>query len=88
MVSIMGVYVIQFDEIDKSNLSDVGGKGANLGEMSKAGFPVPQGFCVTTSAYRKFIAASREMDELLDMLDRFQPDQLDQISKLEKSPPS
>jgi len=36
--------VMHFDEIDKTNLAAVGGKGANLGEMSKAGFPVPQGF--------------------------------------------
>ncbi len=76
--------VMHFDEIDKTNLAAVGGKGANLGEMSKAGFPVPQGFCVTTSAYQKFIAASHELDELLDMLDRLQPDQLEQISKLGK----
>lgn len=78
----MNPYVMHFNEIDSTSLPDVGGKGANLGEMSKAGFPVPQGFCVTTSAYREFIAASREMDELLNLLDRLQPDQLDEISKL------
>ncbi|KJS13515.1 MAG: phosphoenolpyruvate synthase [Peptococcaceae bacterium BRH_c8a] len=78
----MNAYVLGFQEIDKTKLTIVGGKGANLGEMSKAGFPVPQGFCITTSAYQKFIAASHELDELLDMLDRLQPDQLDQISKL------
>jgi pyruvate,water dikinase len=50
--------------------------------MSKAGFPVPQGFCVTTAAYREFIAASHAMNELLDLLDRLQPDQLDEISDL------
>ncbi len=75
-------YVLHFDEIDSTRLPDVGGKGANLGEMSKAGFPVPQGFCVTTAAYREFIAASREMDKLLDSLDRLQPDQLDEIGRL------
>ncbi len=50
--------------------------------MSRAGFPVPPGFCVTTSAYRHFIAASGEMDQLLDSLGRLQPDQLDEIRKL------
>lgn len=60
----MGVYVMHFNEIDSTSLPDVGGKGANLGEMSKAGFPVPQGFCVTTSAYREFIAASHEMAKM------------------------
>jgi len=43
----MDVYVMHFNEIDSTSLPDVGGKGANLGEMIKAGFPVPQGFCVT-----------------------------------------
>ncbi|MFZ5644719.1 MAG: rifamycin-inactivating phosphotransferase [Bacillota bacterium] len=80
----MTAYVMYFGDIDKSNLPEVGGKGANLGEMCRAGFPVPQGFCVTTSAYRELIAASHEMDDLLDLLDRLQPDQLDEIGKLGK----
>lgn len=78
----MNPYVLHFNEIDRTRLPDVGGKGANLGEMSRAGFPVPRGFCITTRAYREFIAASTEMDRLLDLLDRLQPDQLDKISKL------
>jgi len=48
-------YTLYFDEISKKDLPLVGGKGANLGEMTKAGFPVPYGFCVTTEAYKKFI---------------------------------
>src|SRR3990172_5294584 len=42
-----------FKDIDKSDLSSVGGKGANLGEMTKAGFPVPAGFAITVLAYDK-----------------------------------
>ncbi len=80
----MSAYVMHFNEIDRTNLLEVGGKGANLGELSKAGFPVPPGFCITTSGYRDFIAASRDMDELLDLLDRLKPDQPDEISKLGK----
>jgi len=75
-------YVLDFNEIDSTRLPDVGGKGGNLGELSRAGFPVPRGFCVTTRAYREFIAASPEMDGLMDMLDRLKPDQLDEISEL------
>lgn len=48
-------YILFFDEIDKRDLPVVGGKGANLGEMTKAGFPVPYGFCVTTESYKEFI---------------------------------
>ena len=36
-----------------------GGKGANLGEMTKAGMPVPPGFVVTTSAYSDAIKTNR-----------------------------
>src|SRR5262245_28156867 len=64
----MGSYVVSFDESDGMRLADVGGKGANLGEMTKAGFPVPPGFCVTTAAYRDFVRASGELDALLDEL--------------------
>ncbi len=78
----MNPYMLYFNEIDSALLPDVGGKGANLGEMSKAGFPVPRGFCITTSAYKEFTVASHEMNELLDLLDKLRPDQLDEISRL------
>ncbi|WP_123053401.1 phosphoenolpyruvate synthase [Clostridium sp. JN-1] len=48
-------YTLFFDETDKKDLPLVGGKGANLGEMTLAGFPVPFGFCVTTEGYKEFI---------------------------------
>jgi len=75
-------YVRYFDEIDRHSLPMVGGKGANLGEMTKAGFPVPPGFCITTSAYRHFIEASDEMDEWLDLMNQLKPEQLDEIRSL------
>ena len=46
--------ILFFHEIDKSMLPLVGGKGANLGEMTRAGFPVPKGFCLTTAVYDAF----------------------------------
>ena len=48
-------YILFFEQIDRKDLPLVGGKGANLGEMTKAGFPVPGGFCVTTESYQEFI---------------------------------
>ncbi len=80
----MSVYVMHFNEVDRTNLPEVGGKGSNLGEMSKAGFPIPSGFCITTSAYRDFIAASNEIGKFLDLLDQLKPEQPDEISKLGK----
>lgn len=44
-----------FQEIGAADVGVVGGKGANLGEMTRAGLPVPPGFCVTAEAYREFI---------------------------------
>lgn len=81
----MDKFVMPFSEINRSHLNYVGGKGANLGELMKAGFPVPPGFCITTSAYRSFIETSSEIGKLLDSLDHLHPDQLDEISKLGKS---
>ncbi|MEM1744964.1 MAG: PEP/pyruvate-binding domain-containing protein, partial [Candidatus Nezhaarchaeales archaeon] len=48
-------YVLWLDEIDKDDLMLVGGKGANLGELMKAGVPVPPGFVVTSYAYKEFV---------------------------------
>ena len=40
-----------FDDISKQDVAVAGGKGANLGELTRAGLPVPPGFVVTASAY-------------------------------------
>ena len=45
-------FIKHFSEIDEADLPHVGGKGLNLGKLTRAGFSVPQGFCVTTDAYR------------------------------------
>jgi phosphoenolpyruvate synthase/pyruvate phosphate dikinase len=55
-------YILFFQEIDSKDLPLVGGKGANLGEMTKAGFPVPGGFCVTTEGYKEFISHNNLAD--------------------------
>ncbi len=47
--------ILWFKEVNKSNIAEVGGKGANLGEMFNIGLPIPPGFCVTAQAYKKFI---------------------------------
>ncbi|KHD37694.1 phosphoenolpyruvate synthase [Clostridium acetobutylicum] len=65
----MNSYVLGFKEIDKTKISMVGGKGANLGELSRvAGILIPEGFCVTTEAYKKITEKSKEFNELLDEL--------------------
>ena len=44
--------VLPFSELSRASLPIAGGKAASLGDMTRAGFPVPPGFCVTTAAYR------------------------------------
>src|ERR687890_883985 len=51
-------YTAWFDEIGKQDIALVGGKGANLGELSRAGLPVPPGYVVTTAAYDTFVEVS------------------------------
>ena len=52
-------YVVWFNQVDKEDVDIVGGKGANLGEMTKAGFPVPEGFIITVTAYKDFLEHNR-----------------------------
>ncbi len=53
-------YILSLNEIDADALPKVGGKGANLGEMTRAGFNVPPGFCVTTAAFDQFMSGAEE----------------------------
>ncbi|MGH3767385.1 MAG: PEP/pyruvate-binding domain-containing protein [Pseudonocardiaceae bacterium] len=48
--------VLDLDCLTAQLLPVVGGKAANLGELIRAGFPVPPGFCVTTAAYQQVAA--------------------------------
>lgn len=47
-------FVKWLSELRREDLSLVGGKGANLGELRALGFPVPNGFCITTEAFQYF----------------------------------
>lgn len=75
--------VVFFKDIDKHDLPIVGGKGANLGEMTQAGFPVPNGFAVTVASYDLFLSdnvLAKKIDDVLQTIDVNQPDQLQAAS--------
>lgn len=77
-------FVVWFREVDKEDIALVGGKGANLGEMTKAGFPVPNGFIVTSEAYKHFLDETRlrsKIETALHNLDVSDSKALDQASK-------
>ncbi|MFL5654106.1 MAG: PEP/pyruvate-binding domain-containing protein [Ktedonobacteraceae bacterium] len=50
--------------ISQQDLNIAGGKGANLGELTRAGFPVPPGFVLLTSAYQHFISTNGLLEEI------------------------
>ena len=56
--------ILPFERIRAADLLRVGGKGANLGEMARAGFPVPPGFCVTTAAFDAFLEGCEGLEGL------------------------
>jgi len=71
----MNAYVLGFQKIDKTKLPIVGGKGANLGELSRIeGIRVPEGFCVTTEAYKRTIEETSEFATLLEQLSQVKAD--------------
>ena len=81
----MSSYILGFREIYKASptasdsyqhrITLVGGKGANLAELSTIeGIQVPAGFCVTTEVYKEIIATSNAFNSLLEQLDNLSID--------------
>lgn len=65
----MRSYILGFHETDKTKLDLVGGKGANLGELTRIeGIYVPDGFCISTEAFKKIMGETPSIKELLDQL--------------------
>jgi phosphoenolpyruvate synthase/pyruvate phosphate dikinase len=76
-------YLLDFHEIDKTKLALVGGKGANLGELSRIeGIQVPDGFCISTEAFKRIIGETPPVSELLDQLSLLKVEDRDKISDL------
>ncbi|MGM2632590.1 phosphoenolpyruvate synthase [Bacillus cereus group sp. Bce040] len=81
----MSSFVLDFQEIEKGQLSLVGGKGLNLGELSNIqGIQVPEGFCVTTVAYEKAIEQNEELQTLLQQLTKLKLEDRAQIGEMSK----
>ncbi len=79
----MGRYVLDFQEIDRTQVAVVGGKGASLGELSRIeGIRVPAGFCVTTDAFQRILAEAPSIDDRLDRLARVKPEDREAIRAL------
>lgn len=81
----MSSFVLDFQEIEKTQLFLVGGKGLNLGELTNIqGIQVPEGFCVTTVGYEKAIEQNEELQTLLQQLTKLKMEERAQIGEMSK----
>lgn len=75
--------IVWFEEVGKDDVGIVGGKGANLGEMTNAHLPIPYGFIVTSHAYFDFIKQANlgsKIKDILSIINFDNPHELDQGS--------
>ncbi len=72
--------LLPLSTIDASTFPLVGGKGANLGELIRAGLPVPDGFCITTAAYE----LASQQAEIAQLLHELATTQADDINRLQQ----
>src|SRR6185312_13637755 len=61
------IFIKQFDELGRDDIEQAGGKGANLGELTRAGLPVPPGFVILTDAYRAYVAEHQLADKIVGL---------------------
>ncbi len=81
-------FVLWFSEVSKADIAKVGGKGANLGELARAGFPVPNGFIVTADAYYYFLQQTKlgpAIERALRNINSEDSKKLNTVSKLIKT---
>jgi pyruvate,water dikinase len=74
--------VTWFNEVGKEDVASVGGKGANLGEMTNANIPVPPGFIVTASAYFDFLEKSKIAERIRSLLEPLDPADSKQLQQV------
>ncbi|MEK7109715.1 MAG: PEP/pyruvate-binding domain-containing protein, partial [Patescibacteria group bacterium] len=76
--------IVWFEEVGKSDVGLVGGKGANLGEMVNASLPIPYGFIITASAYFDFVEKAGIQNKIMALLSKLNYEnshELEQASK-------
>ncbi len=74
--------IVQFNEVGKKDVATVGGKGANLGEMTQANIPVPGGFIVTANAYFDFLEKAELKDKIRQQLQPLDPGNSKQLQQI------
>ena len=75
----------KFEKLDKNDISIAGGKGASLGEMTKAGIPVPAGFVILSEVFDNFVKQnllSQKFDESLSEIDIYDNNSVNKASEI------
>jgi pyruvate,water dikinase len=75
-------FISRFEDISAYDRATVGGKGASLGELIRAGIRVPPGVVVTTASFERFLAATDTDGEIRDSIQALDPADLDNITKV------
>ncbi|MBL7696638.1 MAG: phosphoenolpyruvate synthase [Chitinophagaceae bacterium] len=80
------MFVLHFKDIDRTKLNIAGGKGANLGELTKIdGLEVPDGFCISTEAFEQVIEATPQVQGFLEELSQLKWENRKRIAELSAS---
>ena len=74
-------YIKWLSNLSNGDVSLAGGKGANLGEIFNAKFPVPQAFVVTTDGFFKFLDDAKIREDILEILNRIDVDNTEDLAK-------
>ncbi|HEY4196492.1 MAG TPA: phosphoenolpyruvate synthase [Mucilaginibacter sp.] len=79
----MNSLVFALQDIDKTKFMMVGGKGANLGELTRIEeIHVPDGFCISTEVFKRIIGETSSLNEILDQLSLLKVEDRDKIGEL------
>ncbi|NPV43677.1 MAG: pyruvate, phosphate dikinase [Firmicutes bacterium] len=78
-------YVKRLDEISRKDFPLAGGKGSNLGEMIRAGLPVPEGFVILTSAYKRFVVQNNIQESIENILGKIDSDDAGKLEEVSQT---
>jgi pyruvate, water dikinase len=77
-------HVVWFKDLGKNSIAVAGGKGANLGEMWNAQFPIPPGFVVTAQTYEYFVTETQIQHKILSLLDGLDIEETEKLQAVAK----
>lgn len=75
------MFIKSFSQITKKNVSEAGGKGASLGEMTNANIPVPPGFVILADAFFRFLEETDLGQEIQTELSKINYKDINSVNK-------